>query len=183
MTEQIVECCICMDDIIGSKNKTTTDCGHIFHCSCLMKNTAHNGYGCPYCRTVMAEVPDEDEDEDEDEDDYEHEHEYDEDDEEMFDDNVLTSFRMFQQRNSGDNIEEEPEIEDEEAEEERVEIPSPQMISEILVRQGVTMEDVIKCLLSEHEEYEDYPTIERKADEMFGRMRIIISNYVRDHSQ
>ena len=179
MTEQIVECCICMDDIIGHNNKTTTDCGHTFHCSCLMKNTAHNGYGCPYCRTVMAEVPEDDEDEDD------YEHEYDDDEEEMFDDNVLTSFRMFQQRNSGDDIEEEPEPDedDEEAEEERVNIPTPEMITEILVRQGVTIEDVIKCLLVEHEEYDDCSTIERKSDDMFGRMRIIISNYVREHSQ
>ena len=175
MTEQIVECCICMDDIIGSKNKTITDCGHTFHCSCLMKNTAHNGYGCPYCRTVMAEVP-ENEDDDYGDDDYE---------EEIFDDNVLTSFRMFHQRNSGDDIEEEPEPEDdnEEAEEDRLNnIPTPEYVSEILVRQGVTFEDVIKCLLVDHEEYDDYSTIERKSDEMFGRMRIIISNYVRDHN-
>ena len=178
MTEQIVECCICMDDIIGSKNKTITDCGHTFHCSCLMKNTAHNGYGCPYCRTVMAEVP-ENEDDDYGDDDY-GDDDY---EEEIFDDNVLTSFRMFHQRNSGDDIEEEPEPEDDEAEEEeRMEKPTPEYISEILVRQGVTMEDVIKCLLVDHEEYDDCSTIERKSDEMFGRMRIIISNYIRENN-
>ena len=173
MTEQTVECCICMDEIIGHNNKTTTDCGHTFHCSCLMKNTAHNGYGCPYCRTVMAEVP-ENEDDDYGDDDYE---------EEIFDDNVLTTFRMFHQRNSGEDIEEEPELEDDEAEEEeRMEKPTPEYISETLRMQGVTFEDVIKCLLVEHEEYDDCLTIERKSDEMFGRMRIIISNYVRENN-
>ena len=60
------ECPICMDDIIGLNNRVTTECGHAFHCSCLMQNAAHNGFGCPYCRTVMAEEPVEDDDDDQD---------------------------------------------------------------------------------------------------------------------
>lgn len=56
-------CPICLENIDAVKNKTTTDCGHIFHTSCIMKNVAHNGFGCPYCRTVMAENPHTHEDE------------------------------------------------------------------------------------------------------------------------
>ena len=51
------ECPICMDDIDDICNKITTECGHTFHCSCLMRNVAHNGFACPYCRCVMADAP------------------------------------------------------------------------------------------------------------------------------
>ena len=50
-----MSCPICMDDIVNNVNCVTTECGHCFHASCLMTNVAHNGFGCPYCRTVMAE--------------------------------------------------------------------------------------------------------------------------------
>ena len=60
---EIIECPICMDQIEEGKNRITTECGHCFHASCLMTNVAHNGFGCPYCRTAMAEeVEDEEED-------------------------------------------------------------------------------------------------------------------------
>ena len=56
------ECPICMDAIDPNKNRVTTECGHTFHCSCLMTNVSHNGFACPYCRTAMAEeVEDENE--------------------------------------------------------------------------------------------------------------------------
>jgi len=64
---EVIECPICMDVIEGEKNKITTDCGHCFHANCLMTNVAHNGFGCPYCRTAMAAEPaDNNSDEDED---------------------------------------------------------------------------------------------------------------------
>ncbi len=49
------ECPICMEVIVTTKNIVITECGHTFHCSCLMANVAHNGFSCPYCRTAMAE--------------------------------------------------------------------------------------------------------------------------------
>jgi hypothetical protein len=52
------ECPICMEVIVTTKNIVITECGHTFHCSCLMTNVAHNGFGCPYCRTAMAEEVD-----------------------------------------------------------------------------------------------------------------------------
>jgi hypothetical protein len=47
------DCPICLDKINETKNKTTTDCSHIFHTSCLMKNISLNGFGCPYCRKQL----------------------------------------------------------------------------------------------------------------------------------
>ena len=167
---QVTECCICMDDIIGNINKTTTECGHIFHCSCLMKNTTHNGYGCPYCRTVMAEeVIDDEEEEDYDDDEYDY-------DDDTVSDNILTSFHMFHQRNSGEEIEDEDENDDEDALV-PIPIPSPEYIAQTLTQHGITYEHLVKCLLVDHCEYEDDEQYEKKSDKLFGRMRRIISNY------
>ena len=94
------ECPICMDDIIGLNNRVTTECGHAFHCSCLMQNAAHNGFGCPYCRTTMAEIPD---DSDSDSDDSITISSFYNDEEDEF----LTSFRMFHQQLNGQEVEEE----------------------------------------------------------------------------
>ena len=61
---EIKECPICLDDIQGLKNCVTTDCGHTFHCRCLMTNIAHNGFACPFCRSELADVAEDDEDSD-----------------------------------------------------------------------------------------------------------------------
>ena len=166
-------CSICLDDIIPGKNVLVTECGHTFHCSCLMKNTAHNGFGCPYCRTEMASIPDDETITDSDEESIYSSDEDDYDD----DDDVLTSFRMFHQRISSDDIEEEPIIFDEIITTPEL-IPSAEYISDIFIRQGVSVKDLVRCLLIEHEEYEDDYIINRKSESMFGRMRVIISNYL-----
>jgi len=46
-----------METIIENINICTTECGHCFHSSCLIKNISHNGFGCPYCRKILAEMP------------------------------------------------------------------------------------------------------------------------------
>ena len=76
-----------MDPITGEKNKVTTECGHCFHTSCLMTSVAHNGFGCPYCRSAMAKEPEEDESvySDEDDDDFI----------EPYDDYALRGFRFL----------------------------------------------------------------------------------------
>ena len=56
------DCAICISEI-GDKNKVVTECGHVFHASCLMEHVAYNGYGCPCCRDNMVNK-DEDEDKD-----------------------------------------------------------------------------------------------------------------------
>jgi hypothetical protein len=67
---ETIDCPICLTEIEGNHNRVVTECGHAFHCSCLMQNVAHNGFACPYCRFAMANlIEDEDEDEDDEYDD------------------------------------------------------------------------------------------------------------------
>ena len=63
-----MECPICLEIVDVSKNCVVTECGHSFHCACLMRNAVTNGFGCPMCRTAMAEEPEDDDDDDDDDD-------------------------------------------------------------------------------------------------------------------
>jgi hypothetical protein len=119
----------------------------------------------------MAEVPKDDEDEDE----------YEEDDfESVNEDNIsdyaLRGMRWLYQRANGEELDDEED--EEEEEEEMTPKPSVELITRKLKNQGVTMEDLIKTLLLVHEEYEreedEYEAVEA---ELFGKIRIIISNY------
>ena len=183
--EQVItqECPICMDTIEGLCNRVVTECGHAFHCACLMQNAAHNGFGCPYCRTTMAEVPEED-DEDEDDDSVE--------DDTVFEEDVLTSFRMFHQQINGEEVEEEPaeewesvgseEEQDEEQDKEQDEantMPDAAYVVQKLTERGITMEDLVKNILfQDHSNwghhYDDY---ERRTSEVYGQFRAVISQY------
>lgn len=96
-----MECPICLEMILANVNCVTTDCGHSFHTSCLMKNTAVNGYDCPYCRTQMAESPEEEDDDDLDSD-SDSDSEYDAEEEEDY---ILMGFRWFFQQVEGDELE------------------------------------------------------------------------------
>ena len=63
--EPVDECPICLEVVEVRANRVITECGHIFHCKCLVTNIAHNGFACPYCRTAMAEkIEDDDSDDD-----------------------------------------------------------------------------------------------------------------------
>ena len=173
-----VECPICMDDVQQTVNCVTTECGHCFHASCLMRNVAHNGFGCPYCRSVMAEVPEDDEDSEW--------SEVTDEEEGMFDDFALRGFRFFMNNLEGEEHDNEDiQEEEEDAEEENqpepdvpVVKPSPAFITQKLIEQGVTMEELVKALLKDHDEYDaeedEFLDID---DRLFGRLRIIISNY------
>lgn len=178
-----IECPICMDDIEVNKNCVTTECGHCFHASCLMRNVAHNGFGCPYCRAIMAEEPVEEDEEDE----WSEISNEETDDEEEY---ILRGFRLFFNNVSGmehDEDDVEDEIEDEEAidleqqqqrEQEQVPRPSARFIADKLVEEGITMETIVKALLKDHDEYDaDEEEFLRIDDELFGKLRIIISNY------
>jgi hypothetical protein len=144
VAQAVDECPICLEEIVGLKNRVTTECGHTFHCRCLLTNVAHNGFGCPFCRTELAdEVVDSDDDESEyDEDEYTPAR-YDDDDEEasrasdyddddddfeneigymyhritqMEEDHLLRGFRwLFQPLNEGAEDEEDEEEAAEEA--------------------------------------------------------------------
>lgn len=173
----IIECPICFDQIEGEKNKVTTECGHCFHTSCLMKNVAHNGFGCPYCRNVMAEEP-ADNNSDEEYDDYSVDEEEEEPD---YTDNVLRGSRWLFQRAEGEELDDEEDTDSESDEEERVEVEpraSVDYIVEKLEQRGVTMADMVKAILiRDHEEYQFHDEFERVDDELFGKFRVIISNF------
>ena len=128
-----IECPICMDDIDLKINCVTTECGHTFHTSCLMRNVAHNGYGCPYCRNALAEAV--------------------------------------------EDSDTEYETDEAEAEEESVPKPTASFIAQKLTNQGITMEYLVKALLIGHEEYDDEEECVRVDEDLFGKFRIIISNY------
>jgi len=178
MSSQI-DCPICMDCIETSKNCVTTECGHCFHASCLMTSVAHNGFGCPYCRTKMAEEPEED---------AETVYSDEEEDEEVFDEDALRGFRFFWNNLNGEDHDEDDEADEQQLEEwaqqaeaseeeERPDIPSASFVAQKLQQQGVSYEQLVKMLLLQHEEYVDKEEFERIDDETFGKIRIIVSNY------
>lgn len=172
------DCPICMEVIeTMAKNYCVTECGHCFHTNCLMQSVAHNGFGCPYCRTKMAEEP-------------EHEDETvwsedEEEDVEPFEDIALNAFRWFNMRIEGeeipeDDVEEETEEEDEE---EELEVPSVQFIAQKLSERRISPTEMVKALLLQHEEYASNPDCENADDKLFGEMRIIISNFTREQER
>ena len=166
-----VECPICMDDINVTKNCIITECGHCFHTSCVMRNVAQNGFACPMCRTAMADDVESEETE------------YDDDefslivDQRNPDDYALRGFRMFMDNIHGVEHEREDELEERE-EEEDVSRPSVDYIIQKLRDQGTTMEDLLKVLLRDHEEYDDddeeFDSVDQR---VWGELRIIIDEY------
>ena len=175
-----IDCPICMDCVETNKNCVTTECGHCFHASCLMTSVAHNGFGCPYCRTAMAEAPEDDEST---------EYETDDEEEENFDDDyVLRGFRFFY-----DNLNNQPHEPEDEAEEEEMiqneaenevedeadpNVPTTDFVAQRLREQGVTFEQLVNMICTmDHDEFPETEESERFGDELFGKIRIIVSNY------
>jgi hypothetical protein len=144
-----------------------------------MNNILRNGFGCPYCRAAMVEEPDEDQlSEISRGDDYQ-----DQVDDEENEDYTLRGFRFFFENVEGIAHEDEDTLE--EYEEQRrtnpstpLPKPTPAFIAQKLTEQGITMETLVKMMLIEHDEYEDdEDEFEDVGEDIFGRMRIIISNY------
>jgi len=162
------ECPICMDNIDHKINCITTECGHRFHASCMMRNVSTNGFACPMCRSVMAEEDDEDED--------------------MTivpevhndpnpDDNALRGLRLFMNNVEGVEHDQEDILEEHE---ENGDAPAPpvEYIVNMLISNGTTMADLVKILLRDHAEYEDDEIEFDQIDErIWASMRTIISNY------
>jgi hypothetical protein len=144
-----------------------------------MKSVAHNGFGCPYCRSAMAEDIKEDDDEDEWE------------SVESFEDDeyALRGFRFFMNNLQGvdhDQYDMEDEnIDDEEERESSVEVeevprPTASYLTEKLLEQGITMEQMVKAMLLRHDEYEAEEEVYNRVDgQIFGKIRCIIENYNR----
>jgi hypothetical protein len=122
----------------------------------------------------MAEVPEDDEDDEEVE--YE--------DDRNPDEFALRGLRFFTNNLDGeehdheDVLEEQEDMEQEVEQEEVIVKPTPAFIAQKLIEQGVTMEQLVKAMLKDHDEYEgEEEECLRTDDELFGRLRIIISNY------
>jgi hypothetical protein len=140
-----------------------------------MRNVATNGFGCPYCRAVMAEEPEEDE-----------ETVYTDFEEEEEDDDVMRGFRLFWNNiNNQENEQEDIDEEEEYVEEEQVEelnqdqnAPNTQYVADKLKEQGITFEKLIDMICNlDHDEYHNDEQADRFSDELFGKIRIIVSNY------
>jgi hypothetical protein len=154
------ECSICLECIEGDKNQVITDCGHCFHTNCLMKNVIHNGFGCPYCRTVMAEEPVDSESDSESE-------WSQEDEDQQYGDDSLNGFRWLFQRVEGEQMD---EIEN-------ALIPTANYISQKLIEQGCTVEHLLKIILIDYEGYDQYDDF---ANEVVENISQIIDGYQRN---
>lgn len=134
-----MDCPICFETIESNNiNKVVTECGHTFHCSCLMKNTSYNGFGCPVCRSMMAQNNKELEDDAED--DESEEQDYEEEEKDLYDDESLLSFRLFHQRTNG--IELEPE--------KHILVPNNDFIlhmAQCLISRGYTYYDLLRFMI------------------------------------
>ena len=165
------ECPICMDCIDGDKNQVTTECGHKFHASCLMKNVSHNGFGCPYCRTSMAEDVADDgsdteySDDDDDDDDDDDENELDP------DDFALRGMRWLFQRSEGEMIEDD------------IPTPSVAFIMQQLHEKGFTMENMIEMVLTNYMAYnEDFQRFDDIETRINTSITEIIENFTPDQA-
>ena len=185
-TNQSVECPICFE-CIGEKNNITTECGHKFHASCLMTNITRNGFGCPCCRALMAEHPEEEDDESG--------SEYSDDDtatllddhiiDGPFSDDALRGLRLLTNLLEGNEhdqadvlAEYDYVLPEEDEEEEAHPIPSREFVTRSLQEQGVTYEQLAAWILMDHEEYESqYEEIENFSGDLWGKLRVMITNY------
>jgi hypothetical protein len=67
---------------------------------------------------------------------------------------------------------------DDEDEEAEIIKPSVEYLATALLTQGITMHDMVKIMLLEHEEYEEDDEDNMEvSDDIFGKLRILISNY------
>lgn len=64
--KDLPECPICYEGITKKANKTITECGHLFHSSCLIKHVVLANVGCPLCRQPLADIEEDEEEENDD---------------------------------------------------------------------------------------------------------------------
>jgi len=166
-----------MDEIQGNNNCVTTECGHKFHCSCLMKNAVINGFSCPYCREQMAEQAN---NQDDDEDDDETWGQGDDDDDTWIDhaysSHALNGARWLFQRAEGEEIDEDDE--DDDYDEDNT--PPLSHVAQKLREAGITFEDLVKASLIEHDEYNSRYSDDEMGQleqDIFNRISLIIRNY------
>lgn len=185
-TNEQPECPICFDTI-GDKNNITTECGHKFHASCIMTNITRNGFTCPCCRSVMAEeeVLSDDESWQPDDEDDDDETLLDDDDEPFSDDalrglRLLTNLLENEVHDQADVVAEHQYTEEVSDDTSVAHEPPPlEEVFRFLREQEVSYEQLAAFILIDHQEYEDQvQDIERFSGDLWGRLRIMISNYV-----
>ena len=87
MEQTQMECVICYESLNASKNICTTECGHKFCLTCMMKHSRRNN-GCPLCRAVIIDSESESESDSE--------SEYEEDDDETIEEIIDESYPEFE---------------------------------------------------------------------------------------
>lgn len=200
-----MNCPICFEELMMLNNMITTECGHQFHASCLMKHAVYNGFSCPCCRAIMAEKENKQQNtggEDSDDDTYD---ESDDDNTNSdtdsitssdYDDTVISEhinihrneyvlrgFRFFMNRI--DCVEDSEEDIDDESEDEQYDlsVPSPEYLIKHLQDQNVTLEQLITSLLVAYRtEYKNYirdldSDLMYKMNEVMYKMNRLIYNY------
>ena len=158
------ECAICMDDIDAVKNRLTTECGHVFHTSCLMKNAAINGFGCPMCRTVMAEDPNDSDDDES----------TNVDDDELYTDHSLRGMRWMFQSVQGEEVDDDSDSDDGD-EELHIEVPTFEHVMEHIQLHNITIDRLVKAFLASN--YDEYSQFDQDADSIFNLMNTYIIDY------
>lgn len=183
-----IDCPICFDTI-GVKNNITTECGHKFHASCLMTNISRNGFGCPCCRAVMADEPDdatEVDDYTEVDDDTEVDDYSDDGSDELFADNndALRGLRLFANRIDGTENDQEDlvaEYQYNERENDLTVVPTLQEFVVVLREQGITYEQLVAYAMMDLDEYTNntrlMADLDDKSGDLWEKMRTYINNY------
>lgn len=176
-TTSVFECPICMDAIEVGKNCLTTECGHTFHSTCMLKNVSVNGFNCPCCRHEMVEEPKEEEEDDDDVELWGDDDEFDVIDTTLDNDDLMRGFRLFwntveeRQHNSFDIEDDIPSL------------PSHFVIAEALKKHKVSYETLVQVLLCEQNdsllEFNGYH--DKNSVRHTFRMRKLISTMIDGH--
>ena len=174
----MTDCPICLDVLEFNNNCVTTECGHCFHAKCLMNNISHNGFACPCCRAAMAETK-EDENEDDDQ--------WSDVEEDGDDEYALRGFRFLFENVAGEahdlediQDEDEDEHDDEEtATDEDETKPTLEFVTQKLIAQGVTVEQLIAAMLANHENFEESDVCIDADNKLYGKLNAIFTNYAR----
>jgi hypothetical protein len=172
------DCPICLDAITGLTNKTTTECGHHFHTKCLMQNAIHNGFGCPYCRNILAETPHEDDDSESDDDSFIDEEEEDE-------NYILRGLRWFNQRTNNEEIDNEEleEGNDELVDDQEDDVPMAPLedVNNKFKSSGITYEELLEYILEDYKnEHENNLTNNNSYKKVYTKLRQIDSHFTKN---
>jgi hypothetical protein len=197
MTDAVMECPICYENIEGVINSITTECGHKFHANCLMKNVLFNGFGCPCCRTKMVEQEEtndsddsdsdgdnndsdsDDSDSDDSDSDDSDSDDSDSDDNDQYSEFALLGLRLFTARIEG----EEPDPKDIEINYsilfpgETQTIPTQEYVTEKLQDKGITIYQLVSTLMLDHEEYDGCVEYDENYENISTKIREIINEF------